>query len=209
MKTPPDETQIVRYLDGMMDAAERADFEKALAADPALHAEVESLRSVTSLVKAHIPAERPVPHADFFNSQIQAEISRDARQRAAAGESPGGILGWLRMPWFVTAAAAALALAGFLWMQPDGGLETTTVMSTYAPNPAIHTHVFHSEEANATVLMLDGLAEIPAEKPIHGVAAHHSETDASVATTTLFSERGDVLLVLALDGRNKPSVIVR
>ena len=205
MKTPPDETQIVRYLDGMMDAREKAEFEKMLAAHPELAAEMEPLRSVSALVKAHIPAELPVPHADFFNSQIQAEISRDARRPAP----DGWILGWLRLRWLVPAAAAALAFAGFLWLRPEHGFDSTTVMSTYAPNPAIHTHVFHSEEANATVLMLDGLAEIPAEKAIHGVAVHHSETDAAVATTTLFSEEGDVLLVLAMDGRNKPAVIVR
>jgi hypothetical protein len=77
------------------------------------------------------------------------------------------------------------------------------------PNPAIQARVYHSQEANATVLMLEGLDEIPAEKTIKGVAVHRTETDTEVATTTLFSESGEVLLVLAKDARNQPRLLVR
>jgi anti-sigma factor RsiW len=211
MKTPPDENKIVRYLDGQMEAAERAEYERTLHADAELRAEVETMREISALVKSHVPRERAVPNADFFNSKILAEIERETKHATREKPSATGWLDWLRMPW-LAGAAAALALAGALWLQRDGGVTAggeSVVLSSYAPNPAIQARVYHSEEANATVLMLEGLDEIPAAKPIKGVAVHRTETDTEVATTTLFSESGEVLLVLAKDARNQPRLLVR
>jgi anti-sigma factor RsiW len=211
MKTPPDETQIVRFLDGQMEAAELADFEQQLQSDTKLRAEVETMREISALVRTHVPRERAVPNADFFNSQILAEIGRDMNPVPREKPAATGWLDWLRMPW-LAGAAAAVALAGALWLQRDGGVSVgaeSVVLSSYVPNPAIQARVYHSQEANATVLMLEGLDEIPAEKTIKGVAVHRTETDTEVATTTLFSESGEVLLVLAKDARNQPRLLVR
>jgi hypothetical protein len=85
----------------------------------------------------------------------------------------------------------------------------TVVLSTYAPNAGVQANTFHSNEANATVLMLDGLESIPADKKVVGYRVHHSETDQQVAMTTMFSEHGEVVMVLSKDGRNQPRVITR
>ena len=55
--------------------------------------------------------------------------------------------------------------------------------------------------------MLDGLASMPADRKIVGHTVYRSETDQEVATTTLFSEDGHILLVLAKDGRNQPRLL--
>ena len=211
MKTPSDENHdLIRWLDGEMTADERRAFEATLQNDPELAAEAESMRQLSESLKTHLPAEMPVPHADFFNSQIQVRIAQmeldDAREREKAAESTAGWLSWLRMPWLAGAAAAAFAIAGFVWTQ-NSSKGTSTIASTYTPNPSVHAQVFHSADAQATVLMLDGLEPVPAEKKIVGFRVHRAESDAEVATTTLFDENGSVLAVVALNAKGQPQVL--
>ncbi|MBK8036358.1 MAG: hypothetical protein IPK22_04380 [Verrucomicrobiaceae bacterium] len=211
MKTPSDENHdLIRWLDGEMTADERRAFEATLQNDPELAAEAESMRQLSESLKTHLPAEMPVPHADFFNSQIQVRIAQmeldDAREREKAAESTAGWLSWLRMPWLVGAAAAAFAIAGLVWTQ-NSSSGTSTIASTYTPNPSVHAQVFHSADAQATVLMLDGLEPVPAEKKIVGFRVHRAESDAEVATTTLFDENGSVLAVVALNAKGQPQVL--
>ena len=211
MKTPSDENHdLIRWLDGEMTADERRAFEATLQNDPELAAEAESMRQLSESLKTHLPAEMPVPHADFFNSQIQVRIAQmeldDAREREKATESTAGWLSWLRMPWLAGAAAAAFAIAGLVWTQ-NSSSGTSTIASTYTPNPSVHAQVFHSADAQATVLMLDGLEPVPAEKKIVGFRVHRAESDAEVATTTLFDENGSVVAVVALNAKGQPQVL--
>lgn len=211
MKTPSDENHdLIRWLDGEMTAEERRAFEATLQNDPELAAEAESMRQLSESLKTHLPAEMPVPHADFFNSQIQVRIAQmeldDAREREKAAESTAGWLSWLRMPWLAGATAAAFAIAGLVWTQ-NSSKGTSTIASTYTPNPSVHAQVFHSADAQATVLMLDGLEPVPAEKKIVGFRVHRAESDAEVATTTLFDENGSVLAVVALNAKGQPQVL--
>ena len=74
MKTPPDESQIVRWLDGEMTASERSAFDAILSQDPELRAEMDSLSQLGETLRKNLPVERELPHADFFNSQIQVRI---------------------------------------------------------------------------------------------------------------------------------------
>ena len=211
MKTPSEENHdLIRWLDGEMTADERRAFEATLQNDPELAAEAESMRQLSESLKTHLPAEMPVPHADFFNSQIQVRIAQmeldDAREREKAAESTAGWLSWLRMPWLAGAAAAAFTIAGLVWTQ-NSSTGTSTIASTYTPNPSVHAQVFHSADAQATVLMLDGLEPVPAEKKIVGFRVHRAESDAEVATTTLFDENGSVLAVVALNAKGQPQLL--
>ena len=65
-----------------MDAAEKSAFEASLAADPALRAEIESLTQLGDTLRKTMPDGRELPHADFFNSQIQVRIQQDEMDRA-------------------------------------------------------------------------------------------------------------------------------
>ena len=211
MKTPFDENHdLIRWLDGEMTAAEYSAFEATLQNDPELAAEAQSMRQLSESLKTHLPAELPVPHAGFFNSQIQVRIAQmdldDDREREKAAPTSAGWLSWLRMPWLAGAAAAAFAIAGLVWTQ-NSSSGTSTIASTYTPNPSVHAQVFHSADAQATVLMLDGLEPVPAEKKIVGFRVHRAESDAEVATTTLFDENGTVVAVVALNNKGQPQVL--
>jgi hypothetical protein len=110
------------------------------------------------------------------------------------------------MPWVLAAAAAVVALV-WVTLRPMEDDQASFVISSYAPNPSVQARTFHSDEANATVLMLEGLTALPPDRKIVGHQVFRSETDQGVATTTLFSESGDVLLVLAKGSENRPQLI--
>jgi len=211
MNPNPDEQLLARWLDGEMDADERASFDARLKTDSALRAEAEALQSLRAAFQEGFPRIAEAPHADFFNSQIQqriAELRRDGGKTAPAAAG----LSWFSLlrPWILGAAAASCALIAVLqWPAAPGGKGSTVVLSTYAPNTTVKANTFHSSDANATVLMLDGLDAIPADKKVVGFRVHRSETDQQVATTTMFSDKGEIVMVLAKDSRNQPRVITR
>lgn len=212
MNPTHDEENLIRWLDGEMDEAERARFEARLATDPALHAEAMEMKKLSMTLQQHLPQPGDIPNADFFNAQIQRSIEemRQTEHPQHTGErEPAGLLGWLRLPWLVAAASAVVALFAMLKPQMHDAGGSTQIVTSYAPSPEVRVHVAEVPGANATVLLLDGLPEVPAGTPMVGYKVHRTETDPQMALTTLFSEENQVLLVLAKDGRNQPKIHAR
>ncbi len=203
MKTPSEDHDLIRWLDGEMTDAERARFSTRLAADPDLKAEVEMMQRMSSDLRAHLPAEMTVPYGDFFNSQIQVRL---AQEEPLIPEARASWLDWLRLPTLIT-ATAAVAIAGFMIMQKGPAAGDSVVLSIYVPNASVHARNFHSDEAQATVLMLDGVEAIPADRKIVGYYIERTETDQEVATTTLYGKSGEVVLVVSKDVRNQPRLL--
>lgn len=210
MKAPSEENHdLIRWIDGEMTAEESRAFVAAMQEDPQLAAEAESLRRLSERLKAHLPVEMPVPHSDFFHSQIQVRIAQmegeEAREREKAAATAGW-LSWLRMPWLAGAAAAAFAIAGLVWTQ-NGASGRSTILSTYTPDSSVKAQVIENTEAGAIVLMLEGLAPIPAGKKVAGFKVHHAESDAEVATTTLFDANGSVIAVVSKNAKGLPTLL--
>lgn len=207
MKTPEQIERITRWLDGAMSDAEKTAFQKELLADPDLRSEIASLENLGGAVRAHASLEKPVPNADFFNSQIQERISeiRRADDRRHSAGAAVSWLGWLRAPWAIAGAAALLALGAFILLRE--GKVPTQVVSVYVPDPGVKASVNYDAAADATVLTLDGLSAIPDDKPISGLRVHHSDSDPEMASTTLYDASGKVLLVMATDSRSRPVLI--
>ena len=209
MKTPTEDHDLLRWLDGEMSAAQKAAFESRLASDPALKEEAELMQRLSADLRTHLPAEMPVPYADFFNSQIQVRLAQEENRQQSAQVAEGWF-GWLRKPWLTPAfAAAAIAMAALtMWQNgaPSEGADSL-VNSIYVPNSAVQARSFHSDEAQATVLMLDGLEEMPADRKIVGFNIDRSEVDEAVAVTTLFGSDGKAVAVMAKDARNQPLLL--
>ena len=211
MKTPfenPDETppDWMRWLDGEMTAAEREVFERQLAGDPALRAEVETARQLSGMLKRELPAEMDMPHADFFNSQIQvrlAQMEAEERRNTSAAKKTAW-LDWLRSPWLAGAAAAVIAV---LLLRPGGEqipASETVVMRSYAPDPDVVVSSYHSSAAAATVLVLEGLEELPADRKIVGWQLNSGEADPASMSTVFRNAAGQVELVLTRDANQQP-----
>lgn len=209
MKTPDPNETLHRWLDGELSPAERTAFEVEMQRDPALKQEADIMKRIGESMRAHVPMDLPVPNADFFNSQIMDSISQMQRseERAKAGGGSGfRLLDLFRSPWALI-AAAVVVVAGFVATQFNDG-DKTQVVSLYAPDPSVKAQINYNAAAEATVMMLDGLEPMPADRPVAGINVHHSDSDAELATTTLYDERGSVLLVMAKDSRNKPLLLV-
>lgn len=205
--TPPD---WMRWLDGEMPAEERTAYEQTLASDPGLCAEVDSARHLSQLLKQELPVEMEIPHADFFNSQIQVRLAQmDQAERRTTPTAKSGWLEWLRTPWLMGAAAAVVAI---LMLRTDGpkasSQSDTLVMSTYAPNPGVVVNAFHSAEAEATVLMLEGLEELPADRKVVGWHLDSGRADPASASTVFSGPSGRVEVVVMRDAQNQPRLWV-
>ncbi|MDZ4401191.1 hypothetical protein [Prosthecobacter sp.] len=211
MKPPSEDHDLIRWLDGEMSEAERTSFEERLKQDPVLAKEAKGLRELSAGIRAHLPAELKVPHEDFFNSQIQVRIAQLEMGNTRA--EPNGKVGlavlfnWLRQPWLFATGAAALAVLSFLLLQPAGDSHSESfILSSYTPNVSVHAHTFHDDAADATVLMLDGLDAIPAERKVSGISVHRTEIDPELASTTFYDASGARVLLLARDATGNPLI---
>jgi hypothetical protein len=210
MKPPSEDHDLIRWLDGEMTDSEIAAFEARLKDDPLLSKEADELRALSTGIREHLPAEMRVPHADFFNSQIQVRIAQmdldESRRKGSGSQSlTVTLLTWLRHPWFATAGAVALAILGFVLMRPETQSSGhSLILSSYTPGLGVEASTYHDIEADATVLMLDGLEDVPADHKISGLSVHSSDNQSKVATTTLFDATGSPLLVISRDAVGHP-----
>ena len=207
MKTTFDEQELTRWLDGEMSATEVSRFESRLQADPVMHSEAQAMKQLCFQVKTHFPRIADVPHADFFNSQIQELISGQDQPRQ---EHASPWLRWLTRPWVILAGATALLLlAGLTVFQADPDSDTsTTLLNTYAPDATIQPRTFHSNDANATVLELDGVEEIPADSNVVSYKMLRKNVGPRVAQTAPYSDHGHALPAFAMTESSPPLMIV-
>jgi hypothetical protein len=211
MKTPSENHDLCRWLDGEMNDTERASFEEQLKLNPALAKEASELRALSATLRSHLPAEMKIPHADFFNSQIQVRIAQMEADESLLKQSTlagwTNLLQWLRQPWIAAAGAVALAVFSFVLFRPAPvAPSNSTILSSYTPNTHVRAHTFHDESAAATVLMLDGLDAIPAEKKISGIRVQRSEIDPELAATTLYDAAGAQLIMISRDDAGTPMI---
>lgn len=211
MKPHSEDHDLIRWLDGEMSATEHNAFAERLKQDPMLAKEAQELRALSAGIRSHLPADMPVPHADFFNSQIQVRIAQleadDERARPAATPGWSDLFRWLRQPWLTAAGAVALAVISFVLLRPAAELPAaSSILSSYTPNTSVHAHTFHDDAADATVLMLDGLDAIPADRKISGINVHRSESEPQFAATALYDAAGERLLVISRDAIGNPLI---
>jgi hypothetical protein len=210
MKTPDPNDPMTRWLDGVMTPGERSAFESEMHRDPALRAEAEDAKKLRDLLRQHISLEAPIPHADFFNSQVQERIAEFQRTERRNAKSPFAlsVLTWLTRRWALAGATAALALGLFAW-QFSGTDDSSRVLGFYAPNSDVKARSYQDSGANAAVLVLDGLQDIPDDKPIAGVSPSRTVNDPEMASTTLYDSRGGVLLGMMTDAGGTPQIAAR
>ncbi len=207
MKPPSENHDLIRWLDGEMSDIERISFETRMKDDPAMSREAAELKAISGHLRIHLPAEMKVPYEDFFNSQVQVRIAQvDRRDRPGAPDSLlSSVIGWVRKPWFAGAIATALILLGFTFFGSADVGSDSLILSSYTPNARVQARTFHDDSAQATILMLDGLDEIPADRKVSGLNVHHSGGGADVAETTLFDANGARLLMISRDAAGNPT----
>jgi len=213
MKPPSEEHDLIRWIDGEMNETERATFEERLKQDPVLAKEARQMRDLSTSLRAHLPAEMRVPHADYFNTQIEVRITQMALDDTRAKQAAPGwgiMLQWLRQPWFAMAGTAALAVLGFFLLSPGtGDASESMILSSYTPNTHVQARTYHDTGAEATVLMLDGLDAVPAERKVSGIHIQRSEVEPELASTTMFDVHGTPVLMISRDALGNPMITPR
>jgi|GEM_PF-306816 len=219
--TPNEREELVhRWIDGELDPAENARLEKLFAEDPELLAEAKSLKSLHVDIGESLPVAVEPPYPDFFNSQIQKRIVEDASRAASpVKEAKSGIFSFFSLPWAVAAAALVAAVVALVG-KPSGsesgsafsGLELaaaehgrSSVSTTYAPVAGVTATSFFSEEAEATVIRLEGLDALDDSIGVDGQQAASYIPDANLAGgTAIYDQSGALLMVLVDDANGGP-----
>jgi hypothetical protein len=167
MNTNPDETTLALWLDDELTGKELAAVEAFAAGDPELIAARDETRRWKSLISSAVPAVEEPPYPDFFNTRVMQGIRDSAPKKAAQGK-PALFRTWL-MP---LAACAGMALAFWIGKESQRPVEPVYNVAgapraipvdplLYTPEKGVNAEWFASDQASATVIVLNGVAAIP------------------------------------------------
>lgn len=198
----PDETLLTLWMDGELDGDELAQVESWAQQHPELLAQRDAVQTMSDHIRTNMPASVEPPYADFFNQRIMrhidedlaaASINKESGQNSSIWHQFGGKFGrWLALP----AAAAAMALCFYLGTQvgEETGQAPAAVVANvpstiYTPDGDVRADMFSSKDGGATVIVLEGLEDIPDDFEIAG-SPHESHSDhygaVMVSTETIF-----------------------
>lgn len=191
----PDEAMLTRWMDGELSGDELAQMESWAQEHPGILAERDALQAMQKDIRDSVAADMEPPYADFFNQRILRIIENEpARSRYDTRVSGPHWLGvfwskWLALP----GAAVAMALCFYLGTQvslvPPAKAPVASTPGRpmiYTPDADIRANVFSSRNTGATVIVLEGLDDLPddleiagnqgpaAESQRHGLMASHT-----------------------------------
>lgn len=182
MKKPSEEL-ITKWMDGELEGRQLAEVEAYAAHHPELEEERAWLQSTRQGLREVFVADAKVPHEEFFLSRIRHEIemsgeTEEPLKQSSSSDSVVGIAekkaargggGWRRR-WLMPLGAAAAALVVGWVIGVQGPKDETAVLAkgkgtggegvVYAPSLAVNAELIDSD--SATIIVLDGLAELPA-----------------------------------------------
>ena len=214
--SPEDQERITRWIDGELDDDAVADL---LSAHPELAEEKNRTHELGDLLHRELAPEREaeVPYADFFGHRVRQRILEDEAEENAA-TSTGATLKdeAAYLPLFTRLRYAAglafvvmlVGIVGYaLFTSSNGSAFGSEVVSTYTPDPAVTATTRYDSEAEATVIELEGLAEIPVGQSIAGVFPGSYQPCGDFGRTILTDHaNGHPLLALAIDSSGRPEI---
>ncbi|MEO5915646.1 MAG: hypothetical protein ABIS50_15535 [Luteolibacter sp.] len=126
MKLHPEDPRLTAFVLGELGPDEAAAVEQAIAADPALQAEVSGIRSVQEFL-----TERLAVTGDKLTPAQRENVRRNAR----SSSRPSGIISFASLQaWLIPAAAAAvLAITTYIFFTMSGEFGKTTAANKPAP----------------------------------------------------------------------------
>lgn len=172
MKTPPDETTLTLWMDGLLEGEELQNLEAWAKENPELLAERDALQTMNQDIQVLVPSSVEPPYPDFFNQRIMNALAEEIPvEEAAPEQSRGGIWSMLAAPL----AAGAMAFCFYLGTQISSPQTRTTykavaaVESTvYTPDTGVQADIFVDSTQEATIIVLEGLQDIPDDLEMAG-----------------------------------------
>lgn len=206
MNKKPDDTTLTQWIDGELQGEELRRVDAWAKDHPELLTERDAIRLMNAQLQEHLPASVDPPYPDFFNQRILRTIEEEKRldqQSSRSGSQSTSASSrfwqWLAAPM----AAAAMAICFFLGAQfghspapsnlISGGGQSAIVASSeasvYTPDGAVHADVFTSAAADATVIVLEGLADIPDEMEMAGSPVSRPSGSVMIRTSAATADR--------------------
>ncbi len=170
----PDETHLARWLDDDLDGTELSAFEATFHPDATLLARRQALREWRSTLTAAIPAAVELPYPEFFNHRLAKairEIELNPRQPHQPTSPPSPAF-W-RVWWMPATAVAGMVLAFWAGTQTVRGTRMVPFANpapapvalhrptVYIPEHGVDAEYFTSPDADAAVIVLEGVEPIP------------------------------------------------
>jgi anti-sigma factor RsiW len=156
--------QFTAWVDGRLQGAELAAFERQLKDHPEALAEKEACLAVGNLLRSQpVP---PLKNVDFFNHQILRQIAQSSQPAPRARRSLWTLPRMALSGAFLLVVASVLYFAAVPSTRRDMQKNATyvdNVLNAKSDDPAITATSFRSKEDNADVLWLDNMSYSPAQ----------------------------------------------
>lgn len=156
------EELIVKWMDEALSPTEKEEFASLLEAEPELRDLKEGHGSMKAQLQEAFPADADVPYGDFFTSRLQRAIAEESAPALPKKESSvwSQFLRWGAAPAMAAALVVAF-LAGTQIKQPEmAAPQFTFHPEIYTPSAGVSAS-YASLDQSSSVILLDGLEEIP------------------------------------------------
>lgn len=169
MNTNPDETRLALWLDDEIEGTELAEMDAWAADKPDQLAAREELRSYRAMMEENVPASVEPPYPDFFLTRVNQGI-RDLQLAEEKEMSPAAAPARSRSfwkSWLMPAAACAGMIFAFgIGKQAREPAQKLAIVPSltpvvYTPEEGVDAEWFSSANAQATVIVLQGVSAIP------------------------------------------------
>lgn len=169
MNTNPDEAKLALWLDDELTGEDLATVEAWAMNQPEQIAAREETRSWRATLATALPASEEPPFPDFFNSRILQSIREQTPRPVAVVAARK--FSWNSL-WMPLAACAGMAFAFLAGKQTTPPAPVAAVVeaprqivamkpAVYTPEQGVKAEWFSSEEASATIIVLEGVTAFP------------------------------------------------
>ena len=191
----PKDEQLLRFMDGL-DPQDHPEWQQEKAA----------AQQLGQLLRSHLPSHAEPPSAEFFTSQIMAQITPAGPARAEVSARSGFMDIFRR--WFapLATAAAVLVIGGMIMKrQATGGSREAFA---YTPIANVKATLDFNKDAGATVINLTGLTAIPDAREIKAFNVASTGVVAPGATQRFYAanDPGKLLFVLHATDDGGPQI---
>lgn len=167
------EELLTLWMDGGLSSAEGEELAPYLAKHPELEAEREEYVRLRDELRSVLPDHVEPPYPDFFNTHLMRQIREEERvERAPVAAEASGMWKWMQL-WLAPAAAVAVVMAflagkemgdtqgGAVAVNPAGGSSAEMAPGVYSAISSVDVTTWEDLDAGATVIVLNGLEDIP------------------------------------------------
>lgn len=187
------EELLTLWMDDALGSAEREELAPYLAKHPELEAEREEYVRLRDELRSVLPDHVEPPYPDFFNTHLMRQIREEERVGSKPVEFQSGMWNWMR-PWLAPAAAVAVVAAFLAGKEMGGGSEmaggakagdgssSEVAPGVYSAISSVDVTTWEDLDAGTTVIVLNGLEDIPSSVDLLKTTASLEEGEGSGET---------------------------